>query len=210
MDRPFLVGLTGGLASGKSTVARWLADAGFVVSDADRLVAELYAPGGRGARALAGLLGAEVLDGDGAVDKQAVANRIFADADLRRRVESAIHPLVFERFREVAEAAHRRGVPVVVYEATLLVQSGHADGFDLVVTIEAPYDLRLRRAVARGMAEDDARARLAAQGDRPDHADDTRRRAADVVLDNSGDLDDLRAAVDDLAADLRRRASTDH
>ncbi len=193
-----LLGLTGGLASGKSTVGRWLAEAGFEVVDADRVVADLYAPGGRGAAAVKELFGAGALTADGAVDRAGVADRVFADADARRRLERVIHPLVRQRFREIAEAA--RGV--VVYEATLLVESGHSETFDLVVTVEAPEEKRLEWAIARGMDPESARARLAAQGD------GARRRAgAHRVIHNDGTLVDLRRQIDALIAELRQRAA---
>jgi len=187
----FLVGLTGGLASGKSTVARWLAEAGFTVADADRLVAESYAPGGAGARLLAELMGAEVLDDNGAVDRARVAQRVFADPDLRRRLEQRIHPLVRRRFQEIAAAAPG----VAVLEATLLVEARFAADFDLVVTVEAPEEVRLARAVERGLSPDQALARLAAQSDAI-----VRTMAADVILDNSGTLEELRRRVDELIA----------
>jgi dephospho-CoA kinase len=190
----YTVGLTGGLASGKSTVAGWLRGTGFQVVDADRLVAELYAPGQPGARAVADLFGPDCLDEEGRVDHARVAARIFADPRARRRLEAAVHPLVRQRFAEVAA----RAAGVVVLEATLLVESGHAADFDLVVTVEAPEETRLRRALARGLPETEARARLAAQGDAS-----ARRAAADRVLDNGGDLDHLRRQVDALIAELR-------
>ncbi len=191
-----LVGLTGGLASGKSTVARWLDEAGFRVVDADRVVAELYAPGGRGAAAVRELFGSEALDSDGAVDRARVAERVFSDDEARRRLEQAIHPLVRAHFADIA----RQAEGVVVYEATLLVESGHAETFDLVVSIEAPQQRRLAWAIARGMDEAQARARLAAQGD------GARRRAgADRIIANDGSLDDLRRAVDELTLELRER-----
>jgi len=193
----YLVGLTGGLASGKSTVAGLLDDAGFEVYDADRLVAQLYAPGGRGAAAVAELFGDGVLTPEGAVDRPKVAERVFADAEARRRLEQAIHPLVHERFREIAAGADG----VVVYEATLLVESGHADAFDLVVTVEAPREAQLSRAVARGMPEEAARARLEAQG-----SGEKRRARADRVLTNDGTLDDLRREVETLVDEIRQRA----
>ena len=189
----FLLGLTGGLASGKSTVARWLAEAGHHVVDADRVVAELYAPGGEGTKALAQLLGPQVLDASGAVDKPAVARLIFSDPEQKRRVEAAIHPLVHAHFRRLAEALDG----VVVYEATLLVESGHADSFDLVVSVEATAEKRLEWAIARGMSEAEARARLAAQGD-----GERRRQGADRILSNDGTLDDLRRQVDELMREL--------
>jgi len=192
------VGLTGGLASGKSTVAAMLAAAGFRVVDADRLVAELYRPGGAGAAAVAGLFGPEALDAAGAVDRAAVAGRAFADSEARRRLEAAIHPLVRRRFAEIAAAAAE---PVVVLEATLLVEAGYGPDFDLVVTVEADPEVRLARAVARGLDEAAARARLAAQGD------GARRRAgAGRVIDNDGDLAALEAQVAALIAELRARA----
>ncbi len=203
----FLLGLTGGLASGKSTIARWLAEAGFAVFDADRIVAELYAPGGRGAAAVRQLFGDDALAEDGAVDRAKVAERIFADdtadddpADdntARHRLEQAIHPLVRQRFREIAEAADG----VVVYEATLLVESGHSEIFDLILTVEAAEDKRLAWAVARGMDEASAKARLAAQGDGAQ-----RRAGAGRVLRNDGSLADLRRQVDALIAELRAAA----
>ncbi len=192
-----LVGLTGGLASGKSTVARWLEEAGFLVVDADRVVAELYAPGGRGAAAVRELFGPEVLDDDGAVDRPRVAARIFSDEAARRRLERAIHPLVRQHFAEIS----RQADGVVVYEATLLVESGHAETFDLVISIEAPEEQRLAWAIGRGMDEASASARLAAQGD------GARRRAgADRLIANAGTLDDLRRKVDELTRSLRERA----
>ena len=193
-----IVGLTGGLASGKSTVARRLAELGFPVVDADLLVRDLYVPGGRGAAALAELLGPEALDAEGAVDRRAVASKIFSDDGLMARVEEAIHPLVLERFREIAAESE----DIVIYESAVLVASGHGDACDVVVTVEAPTELRLRRAVERGMDEDDARARLASQGDGSE-----RIEAADVVIDNSGSLDELMARVDELAAELRVRGN---
>ncbi len=194
-----LVGLTGGLASGKSTVARWLDEAGFLVVDADRVVADLYAPGGLGAAAVRELFGPEVLDKGGAVDRPKVAERVFSDDRARRRLEQAIHPLVRQRFAEISAQAD----DVVVYEATLLVESGHSENFDLVISIEAPDAERLTWAVARGMSEEQARARLAAQGD------GARRRAgADRILANGGTLDDLRRKVDGLIEELRERSLT--
>lgn len=196
-----LVGLTGGLASGKSTVARWLAsEDGFVVADADRLVAESYAPGGAGARLLAEVLGPEALAPDGSVDRPKVAERLFSDDALRREVERRVHPLVRRRFAEIAAGAG----DVAVLEATLLVEAGFVPDFDRIVTVEAPEEVRLGRAVARGMTADQALARIAAQSDGL-----VRRAAADVVIDNEGSLDALRAQVDALVEDLRTRAAGD-
>jgi dephospho-CoA kinase len=191
------VGLTGGLASGKSTVARRFAEAGFTVVDADQLVADLYRPGEPGAAAVAGLFGDQALRPDGAVDKVAVARRAFADPELLHRLEAAVHPLVRERFARIADATDG----VAVLEATLLVEAGYAPDFDRVVTVEAPAELRLRRAVARGLAEDEARARLAAQ---PDGTE--RRAAAHTTIQNAGDLGKLEIQVAQLIREILHAA----
>lgn len=211
----FRVGLTGGLASGKSTVAGWLRDAGFQVIDADLLVAELYRPGGAGAAAAHRLFGDAVLTPEGGVDHPALAARVFSDPEARRALEQAIHPLVRHRFEEIvaAAAAEQRPEqpttpteppqpplapqPVIVLEATLLVEAGYSPGFDLIVTLEGDPEVRLRRAVARGLDETAARARLAAQGDGA-----RRRQGAHRVIENDGTLADLRLKVGALIADL--------
>ena len=192
------VGLTGGLASGKSTVAGWLRDAGFEVIDADRLVAELHQPGGEGAAAVRDLFGPGMLDERGGVDHAKVAARVFSDPKARRDLEAAIHPLVRQRFLE--RTAGLTGV--VVLEATLLVEAGYGPGFDLIVTVEAPCELRLERALARGMDEEAVRKRLLAQGD-----GEERREAAHRMLDNSGDVEHLRRQVDELVGELNRLAA---
>lgn len=193
-SRPALrVGLTGGLAGGKSTVARLLAERGATVVDADRLVAELYEPGEPGAELVAELFGDRLLDRRGAVDRPALASIVFSDPEARRRLEAAVHPLVRRRFADLARATGG----VVVLEATLLVEAGYGPDFDLVVTVEADEEVRLRRAVERGMDEAEAAARLAAQG-----SGEARRAAADRTIRNDGDLADLERRVDELARDL--------
>jgi dephospho-CoA kinase len=195
--RALRVGLTGGLAGGKSTVARWLGEAGFQVVDADRLVAELYQPGGEGTEAVRRIFGPEVLDERGGVNHAKVADRVFRDPEARRKLEAAIHPLVRESFGRLAADAR----DVIVLEATLLVEAGFTPEFDVVVTVEAPCELRLERAIARGMSEESARARLLAQGD-----GEERREAAHRILDNSGEEAYLRRQVDELIEELRRLA----
>jgi len=192
-DGGLRVGLTGGIAGGKSTVARLLAERGATVVDADRLVAELYEPGEPGARAVAELFGNEVFDERGAVDRPALAQIVFSDASARRRLEAAIHPLVRQRFAALA----RETGGVAVLEATLLVEAGYSPDFDLVVSVEADEEVRVRRAIGRGMDEAEARARLAAQG-----SGDARRAAADRIIENDGDLADLERSVDELAREL--------
>jgi dephospho-CoA kinase len=190
-----LVGLTGGLAAGKSTVARLLADHGCTVVDTDRLVAELYQPGEPGAARVREIFGRKLLNAEGGVDHRALAALVFSDEDARRRLEAEIHPLVRERF--VARAAEAGGI--VVCEATLLVEAGWADAFDAVVTVEAPFEMRLARALARGLPEAEARRRLDAQG-----SGELRRLAATHVIVNDGDEEKLRREVDALVTELRR------
>jgi dephospho-CoA kinase len=196
-NRALRVGLTGGLGSGKSTVASWLREAGFQVVDADNLVAELHQPGGGGAAAVRALFGAEMLNERGGVDHAKVAARVFKDPQARFALESAIHPLVRKRFEEIAA----KTTEIIVLEATLLVEAGYAPGFDLIITVEAPCELRYQRAVTRGVDPDSARGRLLAQGD-----GELRRSAAHRILDNSGDLDHLRRQADELTEELRRLA----
>jgi dephospho-CoA kinase len=191
------VGLTGGIGSGKSTVAGWLRDAGFEVVDADLLVAGLYKPGGEGAAAVRDLLGPGMLNEEGGVDHAKVAARVFSDPQARRALELAIHPLVRKSFQQIEE----RTPGMVVLEATLLVEAGYGPDFDLIVAVEAPCELRLERAVARGMSDEAVRGRLLAQGD-----GEERREAAHRMLDNSGDLDYLRRQVDELVEELNRLA----
>jgi dephospho-CoA kinase len=192
-----LVGLTGGLASGKSTVARMLADAGCLVVDADELVAELYESGEEGAHAVSEIAGEEVLAEDGSVDRQRLAATLFQDDTLRAAIEAAVHPLVLRRFKRISEGSEAR---IVVLEATLLVEAGYGPDFDVVVTVEADEDRRLHRAIGRGLFEDQARARLVAQGDGGE-----RRAGADLILANDGSLTDLRQAVASLIESFRDR-----
>ena len=193
--RPLRIGLTGGLASGKSTVSGWLRDAGFLVVDADQLVAELYQPGQPGAAAVRELFGPEFLNAEGSVDHAKVAAKVFADPDARKALEKAVHPLVRERFAEKATQVK----DIAVLEATLLVEAGYAPDFDLIVTVDCDAETRLKRAVKRGMDEAAARARLIAQGD-----GEQRRRAAHRRIDNCSDLRHLRRQVDDLIDELKR------
>ena len=194
----YLVGLTGGIAAGKSTVAELLREAGLTVVDADRLVAELYRPGGAGAAIVAELFGDDLLGADGGVDHRRLAEAVFSDPMARRGLEARIHPLVRRRFAELAAARD----DVAVLEATLLVEAGYAPDFDLVVTVEADPEVRLRRAMARGLDEASARARLAAQGDGAE-----RRAAADFEIRNDGGRDELARQVQTLVLRIARRVT---
>lgn len=196
MKRALSIGLTGGIASGKSTVGAWLAEAGLTVVDADQVVGRLYRSGEPGAAAVRDLFGAEALDSSGAVDHVRLAQRVFSDSSALEALEERIHPLVRAHFAEIARTSDE---PVVL-EATLLVEAGYAPDFDLVITVEAGAELRIERAVARGLDESEARARFEAQADRA-----VRERAAHRVITNDGTLTDLRRQVDALLDEIRRR-----
>jgi dephospho-CoA kinase len=188
------IGLTGGIGSGKSTVARLLAERGAEVIDADVLAREVVAPGTPGLAAVVEAFGPRVLTADGALDRPALAVVVFGDPDARARLDGIVHPLVRARARELIAAMPPDAV--VVQDIPLLVETGQAGSFDLVLVVEADVGTRVARLVDRGLPEEDARARIAAQA-----TDEQRRAVADVVLDNSGSTADLAAQVDRFWAD---------
>lgn len=190
------VGLTGGIGSGKSEVARLLAERGAVVVDADELAREAVAPGTEGLAAVVREFGSEVLAEDGSLDRARLGRVVFGDDSRRRALEAIVHPYVARRREEIARQAPPGSV--MVYDVPLLVENGLQDDFDVVVVVDAADETRLRRLVAaRGMPEADARARMAAQCSRGE-----RLAVADVVVANDGDLAALRAEVDRLWARL--------
>ncbi|MFC4430177.1 dephospho-CoA kinase [Citricoccus alkalitolerans] len=187
MVRPRLhIGLTGGIASGKSTVAAELSALGAIVVDADALSRAVVAPGSEGLRRVGEALGPTAIAADGSMDRAAVGKLVFADAEARARLNGIIHPLVrAEGQRLVTEAGPDS---VVVQDVPLLVETGQADSYDLVLVVEADPEERVARMVRdRGMTEADARARIAAQA-----TDGQRRAAADVLIVNDAGLEDLR------------------
>jgi dephospho-CoA kinase len=195
-----LVGLTGGLGAGKSTVAGMLADRGAVVVDADELARRALDPGTRAHKQVCDLFGDDVLTPSGELDRSAIAATVFADEGKRRALESIVHPEVLRMLVEVVER-HRGTDDVVVFDAPLIVETGFQESCDVVVVVTASEDQQVARtARARGMTPNQARARIAAQV-----APAEREAAADVVLTNDGDLEQLEASVDALWRDLRRR-----
>jgi dephospho-CoA kinase len=195
-----LVGLSGSLGSGKSTVGRALAARGAAVIDADQVARDVLAPGGAGAQAVLEHFGPGVRRPDGSIDRQALAEVVFADPDQRAALEAITHPLVNQEVRRrVAEL----GDAVIVVEMPLLdARRRDQYGFDVVVLVETPPDIAVRRAAGRGMTEDDARARMAAQ---PTALQ--RRQVADRTLVNEGTRAELEGAVDVLWAWLRTQSS---
>jgi dephospho-CoA kinase len=185
------VAVTGGIGSGKSTVSRTLGDRGAVVIDSDQLAREVVAPGTPGLAAIAASFGPGMIDAAGALDRPALAAVVFADPASRAVLEGITHPLVRARFAELQRQAPSDAV--VVNDIPLLTTLPAAASFHLVVGVQAAAQVRVERLIGRGLAESDARARMAAQ-----LTDDQRAALCDVVLSNDGGPDALAAAVDDL------------
>ena len=188
------VGLTGGIASGKSTVSAILRELGATVIDADAIAREVVAKGKPGLQQVVAAFGPGVLTEAGDLDRPKMAGIVFSDPGQLRRIEAITHPLIADRIAELETA----GEGVVIHDHPLLVESGLAGTMDRVIVVDLPEDLQLERAVQRGMSPDDARARMANQATR-----EQRLAVATDVIDNSGDLEELRAQVERLYADLR-------
>ena len=193
------VGLTGGIGSGKSTVSALLRDHGAVVVDYDRIAREVVEPGSPALAAIVQRFGADVLDDDGSLDRPALGAIVFADEASRRDLENITHPAV--RARAVELEALAGPDDVVVHDIPLLAESGGRGPYDVVVVVDVPVEVQVDRLVRdRGMTPDEAQARIGAQASRDDRA-----AVADVVVDNSGSLEELTAAVRDLWRELSAR-----
>jgi dephospho-CoA kinase len=207
-----VVGLTGGIGTGKSTVARWLAELGAVVIDADAIVHELQAPGTELLAEMTRAFGPDILQADGSLDREGLGKIVFADPEALRRLNALVHPRVgAEMFRRLAEA-REAGVPLVVLDIPLLLEGrARADGdgrprtaadlVEEVIVVWAPAETQLARVVARdGASEEHARERMAAQ-----LPIDEKRGLADHVIENDGELDATRQQVVALYARLSSR-----
>jgi dephospho-CoA kinase len=184
------VGLTGGIASGKSTVSDVLRELGAVVIDADQLARDVVAAGTPGLEAVVEEFGREVLTDSGELDRPAVARMVFADDAARKRLEGIVHPLVFEEIVRLEQAAPAGAV--VVHDIPLLAESGRAETFDAVVVVDAPPEVQVARMVEdRGWTREEAESRMAAQASRED-----RLAIATYVVENSGSREDLRRQVE--------------
>ena len=194
------VGLTGGVASGKSTVSAILAELGAVVIDADQLAREVVAPGTEGLAEVVAAFGQDVLTAEGELDRPAMGAIVFADPEKRRVLESIIHPRVRARAAEI-EAAAPPGA-VVVHDIPLLAETGQGNGFDAVVVVDVPAGVQVERMTGiRGMTREDAQARIGAQATR-----EQRRAIATYVIENTGSLEDLRTEVERVLDELAARA----
>lgn len=200
-----LIALTGGIASGKSTIARRLTEHGAVVVDADAIVREVQQPGSPVLDAIAETFGAGMIAPDGSLDRAALGQRVFGDEAALTRLNAIVHPAVqAESARRFAAALAADPEAVVVYDVPLLVEARANDPWGLIVVADAPAELRARRLVElRGLNADEASARIASQAD-----DETRRAIADVIIDTSGSVEATLAQTDALWARLRTPSAT--
>lgn len=203
------VGLTGGIGSGKSEVSRLLESYGAVIVDADKIAREVVEPGTPGLAAVVAEFGEEILAPDGTLDRPGLGSVVFSDARRLAALNAIVHPLVGERSAELERRAEeaetasgRGGGAVIVHDVPLLAENGLAPLYDLVVVVDASEEVRLDRLVRlRGMAEDEAASRMAAQATRAE-----RLAVADIVIGNDGPLEDLQARVREVWDELRGRA----
>ena len=195
-----MVGLTGGIGSGKSTVARLLVERGAVVLDADQIAREVVEPGTPTLDALVERFGPEILAANGGLDRPALAAKAFATPDDKAALEAITHPAIAEEFMRRVREAPKDGI--VVHDVPLLVEAKRPLDYAAVIVVEAPRDLRLERLEQRGVERPDAEARMAAQA-----SDEERRAVATWVVDNAGDLVALERQVDAIWTELERMAA---
>jgi dephospho-CoA kinase len=193
------VGLTGNVASGKSTVARIWGEAGVPVVSADDLARRAVLPGSAGLERVVDVFGKEVLSADGSMDRSRLREIVFDDSDARARLESILHPIIWGFRDEWLQARRAEGAPLVVAEIPLLFETGREGEFDVVVFVDASVEVRLRRMLSdRGLSEEAARAIIDAQMD-----PSLKREGSDYVLTNDGSLEDLRSAAEGVLEELR-------
>ena len=200
------IGLTGGIAAGKSVAAKRLTELGAVVIDADQLARRALAPGTPGLEDVVAEFGPSIVTGDGELDRAGLASIVFADRAALDRLNTIVHPIVRRLAAELeASAATVDPDAVVVHDIPLLIESGQTGAFHLVVVVDAPAVLRVERLVGtRGLSRDEAEARVSAQA-----SDAERLEVADVVLDGAGSDANLRSQIDDLWARLAAERSAE-
>ena len=198
------IGLTGGIGSGKSTVAEMLAAQGAVIIDADRISRQLMEPGEEVLARVVEAFGSDILDDHGRLDRPRLAQRVFADSAARDTLNAIVHPAVRQRSFEIAEAAQQSEdfSGVIVEDIPLLVETGQVARFGAVIVVYADIETRLDRLITqRGMSEQDARARIAAQA-----TDEQRAAVATWIVDNSGTRDQTEKTVKKIWAEIRAQS----
>jgi dephospho-CoA kinase len=199
-------GLTGGIASGKSTIARFFSALGCVIIDADQIVARLYQPGEAGHDALVRTYGCGILLKDGTIDRPKLAGIAFASRESANALNALIHPLVAAAEAGLMAAEERRpGDRIVIVEATLLIEAGGEERYDRIVVVDVAPETQLARAIARGMTREEAARRIAHQMPREE-----RLQHADYVIENSGDLRAAEAEAERVYQALQRDLADRH
>jgi len=197
----FLIGLTGGIASGKSTVAKRWVEHGAIEIDADQLAREVVEPGTAGLSQIVETFGAQVLNSDGSLDRAKLGELVFADELKRLALNAIVHPMVKQRSKEILAGLPRNAI--AIYNVPLLVEANVDHDFDLIVTVEAPEDEQVKRLVKhRGMSDQDARARIASQAKPVERA-----AIADVILNSNQDINLLLRDADDLWRSIEAKAA---
>jgi len=197
------VGLTGGIGSGKSAVSERLTAHGAVIIDADKAARAVVEPGTPGLARVAETFGPGVLREDGSLDRPKLAEIVFGDEAARAKLNAIVHPLVHDYMRAAEQSAVGAAGDnaVIIHDVPLLAEGGRGSEFDLVIVVDVPPEIQVERLAARGMPEEQARARMAAQATR-----EQRLAVADIVIDNSGTLADLDRRITEVWADLQSRA----
>lgn len=197
------IGLTGGIGSGKSTVADLLASEGFLIVDADQVARDIVEPGQPALAELAEAFGQDILKPDGTLDRAGLAAKAFVSEEQTALLNAITHPRIAEESARRFNEAEAQGAKVAVYDMPLLVEKGLDRKMDLVVVVDVDVEERVRRLVEkRGLTEDDVRRRIASQV-----PDDVRLKAADIVVDNNGTLEDLHAEASKLIAEILGRVN---
>jgi dephospho-CoA kinase len=197
----FLIGLTGGIASGKSTVAKRWVEHGAVEIDADQIAREVVAPGTAGLSAIVETFGSDLLQEDGSLNRSKLGSLVFGDELKRLALNAIVHPLVKERTREILAALPEDSI--AIYNVPLLVEANVDHDFDLIVTVEAPEDEQVKRMIKhRGLTEAEARARIAAQAKPVERA-----AISDVILNSNQDINLLLRDADELWRDIEHKAA---
>lgn len=197
------IGLTGGIGSGKSTVADLLSSEGFLIVDADQVARDIVEPGQPALAELAEAFGQDILKPDGTLDRAGLAAKAFVSEEQTALLNAITHPRIAEESARRFNEAEAQGVKVAVYDMPLLVEKGLDRKMDLVVVVDVDVEERVRRLVEkRGLTEDDVRRRIASQV-----PDDVRLKAADIVVDNNGTLEDLHAEASKLIAEILSRVN---
>ena len=186
-----LIGLTGGIGSGKSTVAAMLKEHGFPIVDADRIAREIVEPGQPALQELAAEFGDDILNADGALDRSLLASRAFVDEEATRTLNEITHPRINERTQKLFDEARENGAEAVIYDMPLLIDKGLHKDMDATIVVHTDEHLRIERLTTkRGLDSDDVRRRINAQID-----DETRKAAADILIDNNRGEDELRPQI---------------